>query len=110
MATSRRASQSDIAEKLGVSVSTVSRALANEIGISDAVRRDVQRVARLIGYKSKHPPLSTNADRKALALVPLNSAIGNLASFYHGIVEGMRGQAEEAHVEVRVEPIDFLYS
>ena len=50
MMVNKRASQADIAEKLGVSVSTVSRALANEIGISDAVRRDVQRVARMLGY------------------------------------------------------------
>jgi transcriptional regulator with XRE-family HTH domain len=55
MASGKRASQADIAEKLGVSVSTVSRALANEIGISDAVRADVQRMARMLGYKSKHP-------------------------------------------------------
>jgi DNA-binding LacI/PurR family transcriptional regulator len=92
----KRASQADIAEKLGVSVSTVSRALANEIGISDAVRADVQRMARMLGYKSKHPPVLGKLDKRALALVPLNSAIGNLASFYHGIVEGMRAQAEEA--------------
>ncbi len=102
MAPSKRASQADIAEKLGVSVSTVSRALANEIGISDAVRADVQRVARMIGYKSKHPVAGGNLDRRALALVPLNSAIGNLASFYHGIVEGMRAQAAEAGIALDV--------
>ena len=50
----KRANQADIAERLGVSVSTVSRALANEIGISDAVRRDVQGMARRQGYRSKH--------------------------------------------------------
>ena len=93
MVASKRASQSDIAEQLGVSVSTVSRALANETGISDAVRREVDRVARMLGYKSKHPPARGNPDKRALALVPINSAIGNLASFYHGIVEGMRSQA-----------------
>ncbi len=93
---SKRANQADIAEKLGVSVSTVSRALANEIGISDAVRRDVQRVARMLGYKSKHVPAAGNLDKRAVAMVPLNGAIGSLASFYHGIVEGMRSQAAES--------------
>lgn len=99
---SKRASQADIAEKLGVSVSTVSRALANEIGISDAVRRDVQRVARMLGYKSKHVPAAGNLDKRAVAMVPLNGAIGSLASFYHGIVEGMRGQAAEAGIVLDV--------
>lgn len=94
MAPGKRASQADIAEKLGVSVSTVSRALANEIGISDAVRADVQRVARMMGYKSKHPPAGLRLDKRALALVPINSAVGSLASFYYDIVEGMRAQAE----------------
>jgi DNA-binding LacI/PurR family transcriptional regulator len=102
MASGKRASQADIAEKLGVSVSTVSRALANEIGISDAVRADVQRMARVLGYKSKHPPLQGKLDKRALALVPLNSAMGSLASFYHGIVEGMRMQAEEAGIVLDV--------
>lgn len=99
---SKRASQADIADKLGVSVSTVSRALANEIGISDAVRRDVQRVARMLGYKSKHVPAAGNLDKRAVAMVPLNGAIGSLASFYHGIVEGMRSQAAESGIVLDV--------
>lgn len=98
----KRASQADIAEKLGVSVSTVSRALANEIGISDAVRQDVQRVARMLGYKSKHVPAAGSLDKRAVAMVPLNGAMGSLASFYHGIVEGMRAQAAEAGIVLDV--------
>ena len=102
MASGKRASQADIAEKLGVSVSTVSRALANEIGISDAVRAEVQRMARMLGYKSKHPPAMGSLDKRALALVPLNSAMGSLAGFYHGIVEAMRAQAGEAGIVLDV--------
>lgn len=93
MASQKRANQADIAEKLGVSVSTVSRALANEIGISDAVRADVQRVARMLGYKSKHNMIGGAGDKRAVALVPLGSATSGLSGFYFGIVEGMRAQA-----------------
>lgn len=89
----KRANQADIAERLGVSVSTVSRALANEIGISDAVRQDVQRMARTLGYKSKRSMSAVAGDRKAVALVPLGGATSGLANFYFGIVEGMREQA-----------------
>lgn len=102
MALIKRPNQADIAAELGVSVSTVSRALANEIGISDAVRQDVLRVARSLGYRSKHVQRSGQMDKRALALLPLNSAIGNLASFYHGIVEGMREQAAERGVALDV--------
>ena len=66
----KRANQADIAERLGVSVSTVSRALANEIGISEAVRRDVQRMARTLGYRSKHIIGMPAGDKRAVALVP----------------------------------------
>ena len=96
MAIQRRANQADIAERLGVSVSTVSRALANEIGISDAVRRDVQRMARSLGYKSKHGIMAASGDKRAVALVPLGSATSGLSGFYFGIVEGMRAQAAAA--------------
>lgn len=96
MATQRRSNQADIAERLGVSVSTVSRALANEIGISDAVRRDVQRMARTLGYKSKHTTAAVSGDKRAVALVPLGSATSGLSGFYFGIVEGIRQQAAEA--------------
>lgn len=96
MAIQRRANQSDIAERLGVSVSTVSRALANEIGISDAVRRDVQRMARTLGYKSKHSTAAVSGGKRAVALVPLGSATSGLSGFYFGILEGIKAQAAEA--------------
>lgn len=94
--TQRRANQTDIAERLGVSVSTVSRALANESGISDAVRAEVQRMARMLGYKSKHSTAMVSGDKRAVALVPLGSATSGLSGFYFGIVEGMRVQAAAA--------------
>jgi DNA-binding LacI/PurR family transcriptional regulator len=102
MAQSRgRPNQSDIATRLGVSVSTVSRALANEVGISDQVRRDVLKVARALGYKSKH--VSAPAiDRRAVALVPVGSAASAMSSFYVGIVEGMRSAAEEMGLALEV--------
>ncbi|MGK2226267.1 MAG: DNA-binding LacI/PurR family transcriptional regulator [Devosia sp.] len=102
MVVQKRANQADIAERLGVSVSTVSRALANEIGISDVVRRDVQRMARTLGYKSKHITGAASGDKRAVALVPLGSATSGLSGFYFGIVEGMRQQAAEAGMTLDV--------
>jgi Transcriptional regulators len=88
----RRPNQADIAARLGVSVSTVSRALANEVGISETVRRDVQKVARSLGYRSKH--VAAAADRRAVALVPLGGATSGMSNFYFGIIEGMKAAAE----------------
>lgn len=97
MATSaRRPRQSDIAARMGVSISTVSRALANDGGISEAVREQVLQVARSVGYLPKHQSRSRGAGDRAVALVPLGGATGGLASFYVGIVDGMREAARIA--------------
>ena len=93
MTTKPRANQAAIAERLGVSVSTVSRALANEAGISEAVRADVRRMAQTLGYRPKRSPAPALGGRRAVALVPLGSATSGLSGFYFGILEGMREQA-----------------
>ncbi len=49
----RRPRQADIATLAGVSVSTVSRVLANEPGISETVRRQILKVAAEHGYPVK---------------------------------------------------------
>jgi DNA-binding LacI/PurR family transcriptional regulator len=101
----KRLNQADIAEKLGVSVSTVSRALANEAGISPMVRDDVRQLARTMGYRSKRPeaPLP---DRRASAFVPLGGATSGLSGFYFGIVEGMRTAATQAGMSLDVRLIN----
>ena len=106
MSIRRRSSQADIAARIGVSVSTVSRALANDSGISELVRRDVQRVARSLGYKSKHAPAAAAGGNRAVALVPLGSATSGLSGFYFGIVEGMRAQAAEVGMALDVRLIN----
>ncbi|MEO8759028.1 MAG: LacI family DNA-binding transcriptional regulator [Devosia sp.] len=101
----RRLSQADIAGRLGISVSTVSRALANEGGISPMVRQDVQQLARTLGYRSKRLG-SGLIDRRALAFVPLGSATSGLSGFYFGIVEGMRTAALHSGVALDVRLIN----
>ena len=101
----KRLNQSDIAERLGVSVSTVSRALANEVGISPAVRDDVRQLARTLGYRSKRTGAPT-LDRRVSAFVPLGGATSGLSGFYFGIVEGMRMAATEAGISLDVRLIN----
>lgn len=101
----RRLSQADIAERLGVSVSTVSRALANENGISPAVRQDVHQLARSLGYRSKRLATGLASERVA-AFVPLGGATSGLSGFYFGIVEGMRSAAAQAGIALDVRLIN----
>ena len=101
----KRLSQSDIAERLGVSVSTVSRALANEAGISPAVRDDVRQMARTMGYRSKRAGV-TLLDRRVTAFVPLGGATSGLSGFYFAIIEGMRTAAVHAGMSLDVRLIN----
>jgi len=101
----KRLNQSDIADRLGVSVSTVSRALANEAGISPTVRDDVRQMARTMGYRSKRSG-ATLLDRRVAAFVPLGSATSGLSGFYFAIVEGMRSAALHAGISLDVRLIN----
>lgn len=101
----KRLNQSDIAERLGVSISTVSRALANEAGISPTVRDDVRQMARTLGYRSKRSG-ATLLDRKVCAFVPLGGATSGLSGFYFGIIEGMRSAAVHAGMSLDVRLIN----
>ncbi|ANL32202.1 LacI family DNA-binding transcriptional regulator [Rhizobium phaseoli] len=95
----RRPRQADIATLAGVSVSTVSRVLANEPGISEAVRRQILKVAAEHGYPVKP---ATEAVAGGLALIASDGVTGGLSVFYEAIVEGLRAGAAEAGMPFEV--------
>ncbi|ANK89606.1 MULTISPECIES: LacI family DNA-binding transcriptional regulator [unclassified Rhizobium] len=89
----RRLRQADIATLAGVSVSTVSRVLANEPGISETVRRQILKVAAEHGYPVKP---AAEAVAGGLALIASDGVTGGLSVFYEAIVDGLRTGAAEA--------------
>lgn len=89
----RRLRQADIASKAGVSVSTVSRVLANEPGISETVRRQILQVATELGYPLRSTSVATTTG--SLALIASDGVTGGLSVFYEGIVGGLRNEAAE---------------
>jgi DNA-binding LacI/PurR family transcriptional regulator len=95
----RRPRQADIATLAGVSVSTVSRVLANEPGISEAVRRQILKVAAEHGYPVKAPSETIGG---GLALIASDGATGGLSVFYEAIVDGLRAAAAEAGMPFEV--------
>lgn len=95
----KRPRQADIAALAGVSVSTVSRVLANEPGISGSVREHILRVAAEHGYQSK---LLAEAPAGGLALIASDSVTGGLSVFYESIVEGLRAGALETGMPFEV--------
>ncbi|MGO7038082.1 LacI family DNA-binding transcriptional regulator [Rhizobium acaciae] len=95
----RRPRQADIATLAGVSVSTVSRVLANEPGISESVRRQILKVAAENGYPVKP---ASEAVAGGLALIASDGVTGTLSVFYEAIVDGLRAGAAEAGMPFEV--------
>lgn len=95
----KRPRQADIATAAGVSVSTVSRVLANEPGISGNVREHILRVAAEHGYQ---PRSTVEPPPGGLALIASDGVTGGLSVFYEAIVEGLRASALEAGMAFEV--------
>jgi DNA-binding LacI/PurR family transcriptional regulator len=90
---SRRPRQTDIARVTGVSVSTVSRVLTNELGVSTDVRDQVIRIASELGYHLRPIPAAKPQNQRLVAIIPVGQATGGLGAFYEGILTGLRGMA-----------------
>ena len=66
----------DIATKLGVSVVTVSNALAGRDGVSEQMRKKICETAEKMGYK----PSNTKSEKKRLAMPKIGKNVGILTS------------------------------
>ena len=66
----------DIATKLGVSVVTVSNALAGRDGVSEQMRRKICETAEKMSYK----PSNTKSEKKRLAMPKIGKNVGILTS------------------------------
>ncbi len=88
-----RASQADIAQALGVSISTVSRALSDSPSITEPIRRKVRDCALQIGY-----PIKQRQTVESFESIVVISAIEDFndvrSSIYYETLSGIR---EEAH-------------
>ncbi|KRK87342.1 LacI family DNA-binding transcriptional regulator [Lentilactobacillus sunkii] len=83
----------DIAQRLGLSTSTVSRALNNNKRISLKTRRNVKRTADLMGYQPNYNAKNlTNREANTVGVVfPVNNrVVDNI--FYVGILRGINAQ------------------
>jgi DNA-binding LacI/PurR family transcriptional regulator len=90
----RSANQKDVARAAGVSVSTVSRALSNQPGISDDVRAKISKLAQELGYRARGDAGQTA--RFIRTYVTGNAVTGGLVPFYNAIVEGLNAAAMTA--------------
>lgn len=76
----------DIAEKLGVSIVTVSKALNGKDGVSSTLRSEILKKAKEMGYESIQPSASTN-DSYIIGILNSYLYLEKGASFYWSLYE-----------------------
>ena len=100
----RPANQTAIARAAGVSVSTVSRALSNAPGISEARRAQIRQLAQESGYFGRSQ--GGGGTRALLTYVTSSMATGGLAPFYDAILKALTDSAKEAGLTLAVRLVD----
>ena len=98
----RRARLEDIAKRCGVSVSTVSRALSGEKGVSQELRQSVQDVARALRYAV---PIEIGGSKVVLATSRAAMVDYARSQFTWYVLEGLKKRAEMMGIEIVIEPI-----
>ena len=91
----------DIAEKLGISKSTVSKGLNNATDISERMRQKIQETAIELGYNYRRPQKRS----KKLCILIENMNYETPNQFGHDIILGFRQMAEPDGWTVDVVPL-----
>lgn len=96
----------DIANQLGVSVSTVSKGLNGASDISESLRQSVLDTAVELGYTPKQ---MRGKDRKKLCIFVENMDYENPEQFGYDIILGFRQSASRENYSVTVTPVTPLF-
>ncbi|RSK44421.1 LacI family DNA-binding transcriptional regulator [Hymenobacter perfusus] len=94
-----KASITDLAQQLGVSVSTVSRALSDHPGISDATKKKVWKLAKELHYQPNHMAAGLRKGRSNLLGVLVPHIDGH---FFTMIVKGIETVASKAGYNIMI--------
>src|SRR5690606_3198422 len=98
----RRVRLEDIAAKVGVSLSTVSRALSGEKGVRDDVRQRILQAAKTANYALPNPTPGTKVILAASGAAMIDY-VRNQFTLY--VLEGIRERAQALGIEILTRPI-----
>ncbi|MBB6180282.1 DNA-binding LacI/PurR family transcriptional regulator [Rhizobium flavum] len=98
----RRVRLEDIAAKVGVSLSTVSRALSGEKGVREDVRQRILDAARDANYALPKPVAGTKVVLAASSAAMIDY-VRNQFTLY--VLEGIRERAEAVGIEIVTRPV-----
>lgn len=95
----KRASITDLAKQLNISVSTVSRALSGHSAISEATVKRVTTLAKELGYQPNHMASGLRRGRSNMLGVVVPHIDGN---FFSQVVKGIEAAASKAGYHVLI--------
>ena len=100
----------DIAHKLDISIVTVSKALSDQKGVSEELRKKIKILAKEMGYVPVHSAL-IEEDKKntyTIGVVTFEVHFAKLASFYWKMYQELTGMASKNNCFTSLEVIsDF---
>lgn len=83
----------DIAEKVGVSVVTVSKALSDQKGVSEEMREKIKALAREMGYEPVHAKKVASGQTFTIGVVTFENYFEKLSSFYWKMYQELTSKA-----------------
>jgi DNA-binding LacI/PurR family transcriptional regulator len=92
----------DVAEKCGVSIATVSKALNNHNDVSENTKRIVKQVANELGYlpNSQARALKTNKTYSIGVIYTDKAGTGIAHTYFSGVLESFRAEAEKLGYDI----------
>lgn len=94
----------DIANKLGVSISTVSKGLNGASDISEDMKQQVLDTAIELGYRFKE---NKRISKHKVCIIVENMEYANINQFGYELITGFRLMASEQNYEVDILPMDL---
>lgn len=85
-----KATMQDIADELNLSRNTVSRAMRGKSGVSEQTKREIEKVAKKLGYNYKRNTNDFNVDYKANFAIIASSFALSQTSFFGIIIEELK--------------------
>lgn len=95
----------DIAEKLGVSVVTVSKALSGQKGVSDELRVKIKTLADEMGYTPMHMQHGDRAKSYTIGVITFETYFAEFASFYWKMYQELATRAVKKNCFTMLEVI-----
>lgn len=98
----------DIAEKLGVSVVTVSKALSGKKGVSEEMRAKIRMLADEMGYRPVHTMQEEKTRTYTVGVIAFERHFNKLASFYWKMYQELTIQAIKQNCFCMLEVVAIL--